>query len=141
MWSMLDLKKLLGKITKAIASPYAKIKAPANYTFDATTTTRLLILSITTNGRPVFIACSGDINPITTSAWMNIRFYRDSTLLSHQIAQSNAESQNIPFCMIYLDTPPAGSYTYKVEFTRGAGDFTLSENGAMQAPNFVVFEI
>jgi hypothetical protein len=43
--------------------------------------------------------------------------------------------------MAYLDIVGVGTYTYKAEFTRGAGTFTLTEGGALQSPNFVVLEI
>jgi hypothetical protein len=42
--------------------------------------------------------------------------------------------------MAYLDIVPAGTYTYKIEFTIGAGTVDISEN-TLQGPNFSIFEI
>lgn len=126
----------------ALQGGYGGTRGTASYTFDASNTSRTLSVTFTTHGRPVFIAVSGDLNPTTADvAWMTIDLYSDSTQLCRQIAQSNANSHNIPFHCSYLTSCAAGSHTFKVVFTRGAGTFTLSEGGAIQAPNFSVFEI
>lgn len=98
-------------------------------------------LTITTKGRPVFLMVTGDNNPTTDSCWFNIKFYRDGTLLCHQIDESHASSWNIPFCLSYLDAVGAGSHTYKVEFTIGSGATNLNESGDKQSPNFSIYEI
>lgn len=98
-------------------------------------------LTITTKGRPIFISITGDNNPDSETAWMNIHLYRDGTTLCSQICESHASSHNIPFALNYLDIVSAGQHTYKVTFSLGNGSINLAENGALQAPNFVVFEI
>ena len=102
-------------------------------------------LTITTKGRPVYIAVSGDNNPTLLSAnstcWFDIYFYRNNTEISHQIVESHALSHNIPFAMIFLDVVPAGTYTYKVSFKIGEGESDLNEDGDSQSPNFIIFEI
>ena len=121
---------------------YGFVKAPANFSFDANNTTRELTITLTTHGRPVLLICTGDLNPLeTASDWFTLTFYKNSTALTSQICQSNTSSLNNPFALTYLDVVPAGTYTYKATFTRGAGTFTLTEGGAIQSPNFVAFEI
>lgn len=107
------------------------------------TTTRVTYgsITITTTGRPVFVICSGDFNPSSTSAWMNMWLIRDGIGLSHDIVESHANSWNIPFCISYLDIVPAGTHTYQIDFLIGSGTANLAENGALQQPDFSVFEI
>ena len=97
----------------------------------------------TRKGNPVLLLVSGDNNPQGDAAkkWFNINFYRNGTLLCHQICESHEASHNIPFCMQYLDVVGAGTYTYKVEFLAGAGQCDLGENGWMQTPNFTIIEL
>lgn len=143
----LSIKKVLAKLLNAITKmdrAYGFTKAPNAYEFNSTTTTRSLTTTITTHGRPVLLACTGDINPLsgqTTGAWAHITFYRDSTELSYQICQSTGASVNTPFSMAYLDIIPAGTYTYQVQFMRGAGNFSMTESRASQSPNFIAIEI
>lgn len=98
-------------------------------------------LTITTKGRPIFVSVTGDNNPDSETAWMYIYLYRDGVQLCCQICESHASSHNIPFALNYLDIVEAGTHTYKVSFALGNGTINLAENGALQAPNFVVFEI
>lgn len=101
-------------------------------------------ITITTKrGNPVLLMISGDNNPQATDAknWFGIFFYRNGTKLCQQICESNQLSQNIPFCMQYLDVVGPGTYTYKVEFSRGNGHCDLGEDGPLQTPNFTVMEL
>lgn len=140
--AQLSLKGVIAKLLRSANKEYKFQKGTASYTFDANTTTRSLSATITTQGRPVLIICSGDLNPSeSASVWFTLDFYRGTTRISQQIDQSNTNSMNSPFCMMYLDVVAAGTYTYEARFTRGAGTFTLSEGGALQAPNFLVMEI
>ena len=104
-------------------------------------TTLSKTVTVTTHGRPVFLAISGDNNPTDSTSWFNIYFYRGSTQLSHQIVESHGGSWNIPFCMVYLDVIGAGTYIYEARITSGSGASNLNEDSALQSPNFVVFEI
>ena len=98
-------------------------------------------VTITTKGRPIFVSVTGDNNPDSETAWMYIYLYRDGVQLCCQICESHALSHNIPFALNYLDIVGAGTHTYKVTFSLGSGTINLAENGALQSPNFVVFEI
>lgn len=108
---------------------------------DSGTTSISKELTITTKGRPVYISVSGDNNPNTDVSWFTIFFYRDNIRMSSQIVESHGLSWNNPFSMQYLDIVDAGTHTYKVEFAIGSGSSNLNEDGAIQSPNFVVFEI
>lgn len=88
-------------------------------------------LTITTHGRPVFIICSGDMNPTTSTAWMSMWLLRNGLELSYDIVESHANSWNIPFCISYLDIVPAGTHTYQIDFLIGSGTANLAENGAL----------
>lgn len=128
-----------------LATSYAFYKWPSKISISTSgTTTVTKELTITTKkGNPVFLIVTGDNNPMSEGVknWFNINFYRNGTLLCHQIVESHELSHNIPFAMQYLDVVATGTYTYKVEFKIGNGSADLGENGAHQTPNFTVFEI
>ena len=128
-----------------LATSYAFYKWPSKISISTSgTTTVTKELTITTKkGNPVFLIVTGDNNPMSDGVknWFNINFYRNGTLLCHQIVESHVLSHNIPFAMQYLDAVATGTYTYKVEFKIGNGSADLGENGAHQTPNFTVFEI
>lgn len=110
--------------------------------FDVTATqVKYGSITITTTGRPVFIMCTGDMNPTAASAWMHMWLLRNGTGITYDIVESHGNSWNIPFCLSYLDIVPAGTYTYSVDFAMGSGTANLAENGAVQQPDFSVFEI
>ena len=111
-----------------------------NFTISSSATSKSGQIPITTCGRPVYVACSGDLNPDGTS-WCRLRLYRDGIQLRTQICQGNATSYNKGFCITYLDTPPAGHHIYKVTFEQGSGTSTFGEEGRIQAPVFVVTEV
>lgn len=130
--------------TRDQAANYAFYKWPSMISISSSNPTVSKEFTITTKrGNPVLLLVSGDNNPQGDAAkkWFNINFYRNGTLLCHQICESHEASHNIPFSMQYLDVVGKGTYTYKVEFTTGAGQCDLGENGWMQTPNFTVLEI
>lgn len=130
--------------TRDQAANYAFYKWPSMISISPSNPTVSKEFTITTRkGNPVLLLVSGDNNPQGDAAkkWFNINFYRNGTLLCHQICESHEASHNIPFCMQYLDVVGAGTYTYKVEFVAGAGQCDLGENGWMQTPNFTVIEL
>ena len=135
------LSAISSRVTAIEERAHAMAKPTSAYTFDANNTSRTLSLTVTTHGRPVLIVCTGDINPTTAGAYATLTFARDSTDLSYQIVQSTGASVNNPFSMAYLDDVEAGTYTYKVTFLRGNGDFSMTESKASQSPNFIVVEI
>lgn len=119
---------------------YAFYKFPAG-TKVSSSSSPATEVTLTTKGRPVFVSITGDNNPDSETAWMYIYLYRDGVQLCCQICESHASSHNIPFALNYLDIIGAGTHTYKVTFSLGSGTINLAENGALQSPNFVVFEI
>lgn len=130
--------------TRDQAANYAFYKWPSMISISPSNPTVSKEFTITTRkGNPVLLLVSGDNNPQgdASKKWFNINFYRNGTLLCHQICESHEVSHNIPFCMQYLDVVGAGTYTYKVEFTAGAGQCDLGENGWMQTPNFTIIEL
>ena len=125
----------------SIGSAYGNQKWTTT-TMNGSTTSTSKTISITTVGRPVFLCMSGDINPTTNqTCWGTVRIFRGSTELCRQIVESRLSSQNNPYCLTYLDAPSAGTYTYKGQFDRGAGIFTMGEDGNVNAPQFSAFEI
>ena len=130
--------------TRDQATSYAFYKWPSMISISPSNPTVSKEFTITTKrGNPVLLLVTGDNNPQGDAAkkWFNINFYRNGTLLCHQICESHEVSHNIPFSMQYLDVVGKGTYTYKVEFTSGAGQCDLGENGSAQTPNFTVLEI
>lgn len=140
-YNIADAVKFRQAIDVAQQGNYNFYKFTGSMRLDSTTSPISKELTITTHGRPVYIAVTGDNNPLSETCWFNIYFYRGTTALSHQIVESHASSHNIPFSMIYLDNVPAGTYTYKVEFSLGNGEASLNEDGNIQSPNFTIFEI
>jgi hypothetical protein len=97
-------------------------------------------ITITTTGRPVFIVfqpeiagIGGDpVGGITAQASSNnfdarIRFLRGatsifSTKFSMQAVGATAVNFDLPAsCLLYIDVPAAGTYTYKVQYKVGSG--------------------
>jgi len=130
-----------GKLSIDGGYGFQKFATSGAVTVASSGTTLSKTITITTHGRPVFLACSGDNNPTDSTSWFNIYFYRGSTQLCHQIDESHGSSWNIPFAMVYLDTVAAGTYTYECRITSGSGATNLNEDNALQSPNFAVFEI
>ena len=136
-----DATKPAWRKTLGIGNAYGMEKW-GTLTLNSSTTSSTKSITLTTNGRPVFLIVNGDINPgAAESTWMRIEFKRDSTVLCSRIVQSNAGSCNNPFTLSYLDVVTEGTYTYTAAFTRGAGTVGLSEEGVLQSPQFIAFEI
>ena len=96
------------------------------------------------NGRPIFICFTGDMNPTTDgSVWCTIQLYRDSTVLTWNVFQSNHNSCNTAICMNYLDTNiQAGNiYNYRIRLLQSNGSAAYGEDGATQTPVMSAFEI
>jgi hypothetical protein len=101
--------------------------------------------SITTSGRPIQIIATGDANPTSAGAWVQLQLYRDGTAIGKKIqAESSSSNENVPYCLNYIDNPTVGSYTYSVKITAGSGanfqfgeadgnQLTLLELGAWSA--------
>jgi hypothetical protein len=88
--------------------------------------------SITTSGRPVQIIATGDANPGTSGAWVQLQLYRDNTAIGKKVqAESSLNNENVPYCLNFIDNPTAGSYTYSVRIVGGgSGGFGFGESDA-----------
>lgn len=86
--------------------------------------------SITTSGRPIQIIATGDANPSTSGAWVQLQIYRDGVALGKKVqAESSLNNENVPFCLNFIDTPTAGTYTYTVRIAAiGGGSFNFGES-------------
>lgn len=89
-------------------------------------------LTITTNGGPVYLAFSGDINPSAAAAtWGKASIRRGSTILSQHIFQSIATaSYNETFSVQCIDAVEAGTHTYTFYIQSGNAAFALNEDGS-----------
>ena len=112
-------------------------------TVSSTTPTIIAQLTLTTNGRPVFLCGTGDMNPMGGPTWNNIQLFRGSTAIGKFIInESTANSVNTPFAITFIDTPPSGSQTYSIRAWRGGANSALyGEGGNGQAPQLVAFEL
>jgi hypothetical protein len=112
-------------------------------TVTSSTPTVIASLSLTTRGNPVFLCGTGDANPLGAAGWNWIQLYRDSTAIGKVIiCESTANSANNPFAQVFIDAPPAGTYTYSIRAWEGSStDMLYGENGANQAPQLVAFEL
>ena len=84
--------------------------------------------TITTSGRPIQIIATGDANPTSAGAWVQLQLYRDGTAIGKKIqAESSASNENVPYCLNYIDNPTAGTYTYTVKINSIYGSFQFGE--------------
>ena len=101
-------------------------------------------LTLTTTGKPVFLLVCGDGNPEVNGAWLHVTLQRGTTTLATQITQmSDGASANKVFSLGFIDTPSAGAQTYKATIALGntSRSITLGEDGDINAPQFMAFEI
>ena len=101
-------------------------------TVNTGTPTTVASVTITTVGKPVFILCTADLQPVNSSAdWVNLRIYRDASAIGN--AQVNHPgtfaSANESFAIHALDTPGAGTYTYTCKAWLGNGAMQFGEVG------------
>jgi|UPI000481BDE7 hypothetical protein len=84
--------------------------------------------SITTSGRPIQIIATGDANPQSAGAWVQLQLFRDGTAIGKKLqVESSAANENIPYCINFIDNPAAGTYTYSVKLTSGGVSFQFGE--------------
>ncbi len=122
---------------------YQVYKFPYPLTLGPSLTSINKELTITTTGNPVMLSVCGDINPVgTTNCHIVVNFYRNGIHIARQLAEGRGQdSYNHAFSLQQLDVVSEGTYVYKCELIRGAGEFQLTENGAMESPQFSIFEI
>ncbi len=128
-------------LLKNIANrPYGTVKFVA-FTIDSTNTSQEGTITLTTSGRPVYLICTGDLNPGTGTDWAAVSLYRDGTFLKQILVQGTASSRNNPFAATYLDDVAAGTHVYKVYITQGRDTSVFGEDGCQEAPTFSAWEI
>jgi len=101
-------------------------------TINSTTPTTVASATLTTNGKPIFVMCSGDLQPVNNlNDWCYIRLYRDSTAIGNlQIDHPNTNpSANEVFAIHAIDVPGAGTYTYTCKAYQGVGNIQFGEAG------------
>jgi hypothetical protein len=99
--------------------------------------------TLTTTGKPVFVNVTGDINPVSGASYAYIYIYRDGSAIGkYIIAESIANSANIPFALTTIDVPSAGSHTYTAYAqVSGANAIQFGETGNGQAPTILAIEL
>jgi hypothetical protein len=101
-------------------------------TTNSATPTTVASVTITTNAKPIFVMCSGDLQPVNgTTDWCFIRIYRDSTAVGNICLYhpGTALSTNHMFAIHALDIPAAGTYTYTCKAWQGVGNIQFGEIG------------
>lgn len=84
--------------------------------------------SITTSGRPIQIIASGDANPLSSNGWIVLQLYRDGTAIGKKVqAESSLANENVPYCLNFIDSPTAGTYTYSVKINGLSNSFQFGE--------------
>ena len=88
----------------------------------------LFATNFTTNGNPVEIHFIGDANPLGGTAFCRLGIRRGSTNLVMQLQAEGNINENNPYHVMWIDNPPAGTYTYylRVEGV-GGGTFDFGE--------------
>lgn len=103
--------------------------------------TTLVSGSITTTGNPVKIQVTGDANPTGAGAqWVRLQIHRGSTPIGGivQVEQS-ASNLNVPYCVDFIDSPAAGTYTYSLRTASGmSGTFQFGESNG---PTLSIIEL
>lgn len=88
----------------------------------STVGTSIVSVSITTNGYPVQVTVTGDVENNSAGGWVVLQLYRGSTAIGNPIhAESSAGSENVPYAISVIDTPSAGTYTYAMKLNNAAG--------------------
>jgi hypothetical protein len=101
-------------------------------TTNSATPTTVASVTITTNAKPIFVMCTGDLQPVNgTGDWCYLRLYRDSTQIGNfQVNHPNtAASSNEGWAIHVLDIPAAGTYTYTCKAWQGSGNIQFGEVG------------
>lgn len=149
-----------GRVGLGVAAPVerlhvaGKIVADPTYGVAATSTPFItssqtfvdipgLAATVTTHGKPVLVTVSTNLDPTSPplamyGSWGAITITRDGGNLGHavngfQIA-SNARYDNVPVAFTFVDVPPAGPHTYRVQVRAGeaAVTVTMGEGGQTQ---------
>jgi hypothetical protein len=91
----------------------------------------IITVQITTIGNPVQVIVTGDANNMQAGAsWCRLQLFRDNTAIGGIVqCESSSANENVPYCLNFIDTPPAGTYTYKLRSLTTAGsDYQFGES-------------
>ena len=84
--------------------------------------TTIVSVSITTNGYPVLVNVTGDVENNSAGGWTILQLYRGSTAIGNPIhTEGSAGSENVPYALSVIDAPTAGTYTYALKLNNSAG--------------------
>ena len=84
--------------------------------------TTIVSVSITTNGYPVLVSVTGDVENNSAGGWVVLQLYRGATAIGNPVhAESSAGSENVPYGLSVVDAPAAGTYTYALKLNNSAG--------------------
>lgn len=84
--------------------------------------TTIVSVSITTNGYPVLVQVTGDVENNSTGGWTVLQLYRGSTAIGNPVhTEGSAASENVPYALSVIDAPTAGTYTYALKLNNSAG--------------------
>ena len=96
--------------------------------------------SFTATGKPIFISVTGDFENGMLTAWAQLQLYRTNTAIGNRVhVEASAGSENAPYCLQYIDTPSAGSYTYSLKANTIAGGPV--NFGETDGPTIIVMEL
>lgn len=100
-------------------------------------------VEITTHGRPVLVIAACTWNATANAGWSSIYISRGDTVFQQATMVSTTASHNVPGSVVYLDTIPAGTYTYTCTLNAAGGAGTFSENngGRSEAPVLIAVEL
>lgn len=88
----------------------------------STSGTTIVSVSITTNGYPVQVVVTGDVENNSAGGWTVLQLYRGSTAIGNPVhTEGSAGSENVPYALTVIDTPDAGTYTYALKLNNSAG--------------------
>jgi hypothetical protein len=84
--------------------------------------TTIVSTSITTNGYPILVTVTGDVENNSAGAWTVLQLYRGSTAIGNPVhTEGSAGSENVPYALSVVDSPSAGTYTYALKLNNSAG--------------------
>jgi hypothetical protein len=88
----------------------------------STAGTTIVSTSITTNGYPILVTVTGDVENGSAGGWTVLQLYRGSTAIGNPVhTEGSAGSENAPYALSVIDTPSAGTYTYALKLNNSAG--------------------
>jgi hypothetical protein len=102
-----------------------------------------LTVTVTTHGRPVLLTAMTNFNPLSGplgsyGPWGLVTLTRDGVNLGNgnegMQRVSHNQNDNMPVTMTFVDLPPAGEHTYRVQVRAGESpvEFIVGEGGAKQ---------